>query len=921
MTGKMKLSRCLVAVACSRLRYGTSTLMPPEKDHFQCSLYHNILSTTNSLQSTKTIMNVLSWSRLFLFALLATAVEVKAKKRKLQDQCELLPDQQEQQSEGVWIFEFQGKPDKVTENDMLLLEEILQVNCHNVDGSFYQFSNLALLNNTVDEDDVYAGNDDDETRTFFWTISMRITTNTKDSEQDLFEHRRGLKELIKEGPGLRHMQGNHQRGCGCALPRRMDYVNLVNRRVQLPSFEPILAVTDMLQTQQAECSSGADVSFSTTFSMDVVGNREAATEGSLGIVGDLFKATYNANNVRETCDIYDRRVENVTVTVVPANGIADVGPGARQLQGPITQAPIGSPTASASPTTSRSPSDHPTQSPTSRGPDLFSLLFALDGHCRGCAIDSSLFDAVAAGRLLRELQVSNAQTKDPQNQCHCPVGSEQRGPTTGEFLKSWNANIDAVGEPDFKWLQSATNITTLTALDCPGITTTFSSYLSIGLEGHPEKLSAEDYVDIENLLIKTYNFLNDRVCDPLFRVIVNIKIVEVGTVLNSAPTPSSPSLVPTASSAPSVSSAPSASGAPTATMTGPTRLRKLNDKYNTSHERDLQAETDTPSGAPSISSQPSISGGPSDSPTPKPSEEGPIQFAVVFLLEGTCVGCNKDSGFFNQLFVSPVRKLDEASARRRTRRLALVQDDQGECYCPADQEVRAITEKELFDELNKKIKVGEIEGITTAIAAEVLDDYDPSSPTFDTGNTTYKELATNPESPTSAPIKEPTPVPTKQPTKKATLAPTRSPTPAPAKQQTKRPTPAPTRSPTPVPTKQPTKKPTSAPNRSPTAVPTKQPTKQQTPAPTRSPTPAPTKQPTPAPTRSPTPVPTKQPTKQPTPAPTRKPTAVPTKRPTKQPTPAPTRSSTPLPTKKLTLSPHCSSHSSAPWCTLPVAVP
>jgi hypothetical protein len=874
-------------------------------------------------------MNVISWSRLFLFALLATAVEMKAKKRKLQDQCELLPDQQEQQSEGVWIFQFQGKPDKVTENEMLLLEEILQVHCHDVDGSFYEFSNLALLNNTVDEDDVYAGNDDDETRTFFWTISMRITTNTKDSEQDLFEHRRGLKESSKEGPGLRHMQGN-ERGCGCALPRRMDYVNLVNRRVR-PSFDSIVAVTDMLQTQQAECSSGADVSFSTTFSMDVVGNREAATDGSLGIVGDWFKATYNTNNVKETCDIYVRRVENVTVTVVSVNGIGGVGPGARQLQGPISQASSGPPTASVSPTTSRSPSDYPTQSPTSRGPDLFSLLFALDGHCRGCAIDSSLFDAVAAGRLLRELQATNAQTKDPQNQCHCPVGLEQRGPTTGEFLKSWNANIDAVGESDFKWLQRATNITTLIALDCPGITTAFSSYLSVGFEGYPEKFTPEDSLDIENLITKTYNFLNDRVCDPLFRVIVKSTMVEVGTVFTSAPTPS-PSLAPTVSSAPSVSSEPSASGAPTATMTGPTRRRKLDDNYETSHERDLQAETDTPSGAPSISSPPSISGGPSDSPTSKPSEEGPIQFSVVFLLEGTCVGCNKDSGLFNQLVVGPIRKLNEASAHGRTRRLALVQDEQGECYCPADKEVRAITEKELFDELNENIKVVEIEAITKAIAAEVLDDYDPSSPTFDRGNTTNKETTNNTESPTSAPIKEPTPVPTKKPT----LAPTRSPTPAPAKQPTKRPTPASTkqptkkptpattRSPTPVPTRQPTKKPTPAENRLP---PTKQPTKRPTPAPTRSPTPGPTKQPTPAPTHSPTPVPTKQPTpaptrsptpvptKQPTPAPTRSPTPVPTKQtnpaptrsptpvPTKQPTPAPTRSPTPVPTKQLTPTP------------------
>jgi hypothetical protein len=90
----------------------------------------------------------------------------------------------------------------------------------------------------------------------------------------------------------------------CALPSQMNSVNVFDQQVQIDGFNLNDAVTDMLQTKQEECSSGADASFSTLFTMDVVENPEGATKGSLRIVGNCFKATYNAISMKETCNIY-----------------------------------------------------------------------------------------------------------------------------------------------------------------------------------------------------------------------------------------------------------------------------------------------------------------------------------------------------------------------------------------------------------------------------------------------------------------------------------------------------------------------------------------------------------------------------------------------------------------------------------------
>jgi hypothetical protein len=611
---------------------------------------------------------------------------VKADSRHLQNTCDLIPKQQEQQVDGTWVFEFQGRPGNVTEGEIEVLGEVFQLFCaDSSDGSFYQFSDVTVLN-MEDEDEVYAGT---EARAFNWAIQMRVATNVLNSENDFFEGERRLKEIVAPNySSLRRMQAQAQaQGCVCALPTREAFLKNVREMIQFTSeITSIDTVTDMIQTEQVECSPGVD-GFSSTFAMDLLGNSNNITEANLEVVANWFRATYNAINT-DSCDMFFRRVQNVSVTVLPINETNN-GTGVRRLQG-ITQAPSGRPTASPAPTTTAPPSSSlpptktSTEAPSSRGADLFSLLFALDGQCRGCAFDSSLFDEVSTRRVLRELQATELPTaEDQQNQCFCPVGAEIRGPAVGEFLEDWNLHIDAVGASQFPWIQKATDIEAVKAVDCSGANNQFASYLSAGVAGDPSKLTEEDLKAIELKVVETYNFQNQQVCDPLFRVVAGARFVEVIDGVTSEPGafPSESPSIPSPTTEAGVRDSPGG--------------RKLNENDDTSRQRDLQTESDTPShtpshtsscvpsesSAPSISNAPSISGAPSisrapssapsiscapsGSPTPQPSQ-GPVSFSLVFLLDGACKGCRSDSGLFDQISQGRVRKLKEASPRRQT---------------------------------------------------------------------------------------------------------------------------------------------------------------------------------------------------------------------------------------------------------------
>ena len=93
------------------------------------------------------------------------------------------------------------------------------------------------------------------------------------------------------------------------------------------------------------------------------------------------------------------------------------------------------------------PTFSPTQAPTTRGPDLFTVLLELQGLCRDCSNEDGLFDQTDDGRKLQEERDNVTQNINVyQDSCICPVGAKEGMLSKESFLEAWENEREAIGD-------------------------------------------------------------------------------------------------------------------------------------------------------------------------------------------------------------------------------------------------------------------------------------------------------------------------------------------------------------------------------------------------------------------------------------------------------------------------------------------
>jgi hypothetical protein len=93
-----------------------------------------------------------------------------------------------------------------------------------------------------------------------------------------------------------------------------------------------------------------------------------------------------------------------------------------------TEYPISSPSGTFTGRSSTDPIFGATQSPTTRGTDLFIILVELEGTCQGCTATKKQFDQMVSERELQTMAISDYQRSFfVDNGCFCPVRAENRG--------------------------------------------------------------------------------------------------------------------------------------------------------------------------------------------------------------------------------------------------------------------------------------------------------------------------------------------------------------------------------------------------------------------------------------------------------------------------------------------------------------
>jgi hypothetical protein len=362
-------------------------------------------------------------------------------------------------------------------------------------------------------------------------------------------------------------------------------------------------------------TAGWNTAAALTVAQDLSGVSDEWIQAFGQAVLDVYNGWGNA------CDPYSRTITNVTVQLKP---VINVGAGNNNNISSfndrfLQKAAMPSSSSSLAPTRvlSGAPSNSPTKAPTNSGADLFTLLFETEGTCSGCPSQTGLFDQVSAPSTTRKLSSLKQQRslKNPVDKCVCPAGAEQRSLKVDEFLEGLK------NDPKYAELvQDTLSLSEVALFECNEFSD-FLAFASVDFVGNPENLTDTERGILSGGLVNTYNVVAEEFCDPLFRTLMDAKIVDV------------------------------------------VARRDLSDEYDDTYfeDRFLQSVEATGSSSPSQTAIPSDT--PSDSPTsgssesatdapsPSPTNRGADLFTLMFLTSGVCSGCGSESNLFDELSV------------------------------------------------------------------------------------------------------------------------------------------------------------------------------------------------------------------------------------------------------------------------------
>jgi hypothetical protein len=458
--------------------------------------------------------------------------------RALLEECETTSDPFE--FEGLWILDVEGTPSALLANKVELqaLEDAIQtVFACNQEEVFYSLTNVTVRLDLLQDIGTTS-------RTFSLPISIDGQSNLVGLlDTTFFEDRRQLVEDPELYLRTRNLQAE---ACACLPLTAEVFLTKLSEKIVVNNLTTIKECVGILKTEERECKSDV-TSFSSGISVEVVGNVDLVGPEAVTIFVDSLLVSWNtANLLSEShwCDKLFKRLTIGSAFVDPAS--IRRGEGRRTLQdNRVLQG--GSTSEAAEPP---SASSSPTQAPTTRGPDLFTLLIQVEGVCRGCLEDSNLFDyteevdrklpAIEDTIRLQRRSLSFAQG------CFCAIGAKNGGVGRDEFFQIWTnewAVRMTTGVDSFA--AELASISEVEASDCAPNLTQFVSLAASRFSGYPSLLTEEEIGEVEDAFLASFNKRAEQVCDPFIRKLAGVQAVRV-VVETEMPT-----LAPSSSSIPS----------------------------------------------------------------------------------------------------------------------------------------------------------------------------------------------------------------------------------------------------------------------------------------------------------------------------------------------------------------------------------
>jgi Fe-S cluster biogenesis protein NfuA len=461
---------------------------------------------------------------------------------------------------------------------------------------------------------------------FVLEVNLNGTTRFKEMQE------RGL--LLDEYDNGRRLEANQEHILRRALQKhttlpttKKAFLDAMNDF--LKSIPHISAATRMADTQPLFISDKEEFKNVTLlFDLEVQGFFSQATEEDLEKLVDYVIASYNFLKLfGDTCD-------SNCLSLLSGNATIDTDSiqlaGQRRALEETSDTPV---SITLNPSIAMNPTKAPTEAPTFRGVDRFTILMILKGTCRGCSNNVALFNQVVGRqRQLDKDTLANVDDFDFDSflegnrnlesveECLCPVNALEGKPTEEDMITL----LQDRAQSQLGFIQNVQAVVETEKFPCNSDQQQpLYSNILIKYEGSKVPETSDEIAAFENYVGWAYNKSSENVCDVYSPLMSGVQLMEV------------------------------------------TNSRQLEEVQDTGSPS--TAEFDTLSGAPSIPFVPTVA------PTQRPTFRGVGRFSMLFQITGSCNGCPNGHGYFNQVVgrramlelgpsdrsFGPVRRLDE----------------------------------------------------------------------------------------------------------------------------------------------------------------------------------------------------------------------------------------------------------------------
>ena len=269
-------------------------------------------------------------------------------------------------------------------------------------------------------------------------------------------------------------------------------------------------INNVLEVQSVDCDKAAPVlPLQSSVLVDLTMNRVNITTDQVALLGETFQKAYNLLNL-DLCDPYFRQVTQVQVSIETARLLDDDG---------NDDAVVVS--------------------------ETFRVRFNVEGQCRGCPSNSTLFDD-GIRRVLRDSSSSSVQqdkrrrladTNTNTSDCFCAVATPRfRSPTEQEFTREFqNRIVQERFMDELPHVVGASNVLEIEQVECADTVSEFESNVYVDFQGDATALLDTERNALEVAFQRTYNRLSESLCDVYFRSLDTVTLVVNSTATTGTP--------------------------------------------------------------------------------------------------------------------------------------------------------------------------------------------------------------------------------------------------------------------------------------------------------------------------------------------------------------------------------------------------